>query len=84
LLFDTKSPAYGGTGKKFNWNKLTEYSGDMQAFLSGGIGPDDAEEIKNLRNRCLFSLDINSRFEHEPGMKNIQLLEKFINEIRNK
>jgi phosphoribosylanthranilate isomerase len=83
LLFDTKSPAYGGTGNKFNWQKLSEYTLSKPVFLSGGIGPDDAEEIKNLPKFSLYALDLNSKFEIGPALKDPKLLEKFIIEIRN-
>lgn len=83
FLFDTKSQAYGGTGQKFNWQKLSEYKLSKPFFLSGGLGPDDAEEIKHLPKLNLHALDLNSKFENEPALKNTVQLEKFMNEIRN-
>jgi phosphoribosylanthranilate isomerase len=83
LLFDTKSEKQGGSGKKFNWEKLGEYRYGKQFFLSGGIGPDDTEFPDYLMERGLFCLDINSRFETEPGIKDVSLTEKFIKTIQN-
>jgi len=82
FLFDTKSIKHGGSGKKFNWGKLEEYSMDKPFFLSGGIGPEDADLIKNLQNKGLFAVDINSRFETSPGIKDAILVKKFIREIK--
>jgi phosphoribosylanthranilate isomerase len=81
FLFDTKTSAPGGSGKKFNWTKLAEYSLDKPFFLSGGIGPDDANLVKSLENSGLFAADINSRFETSPGIKDPVLIKKFIEKI---
>jgi len=83
FLFDTKSEKPGGSGIKFNWMKLEEYSLDKPFFLSGGIGPEDAGVIKSMENKGFFAIDINSRFETSPGMKDAALVKTFINEIKN-
>jgi phosphoribosylanthranilate isomerase len=83
FLFDTKSEKPGGNGKKFNWNKLIEYSLDKPFLLSGGIGPDDAGVIKSVKNRGFFAVDINSRFETAPGIKDVALVKTFINAVKN-
>jgi phosphoribosylanthranilate isomerase len=83
LLFDTKNESYGGSGKKFNWNKLSEYPGEKPFFLSGGIGPDDSEIIKSLDIKSLYAVDINSMFEIKPGIKNAYKVESFINSLKN-
>jgi phosphoribosylanthranilate isomerase len=83
FLFDTKSETPGGSGKKFNWNILEGYSLDKPFFLSGGIGPEDAGLIKTLSNRGLFAVDINSRFETVPGIKDPVVVKTFIEEIKN-
>ncbi|MBN2212822.1 MAG: phosphoribosylanthranilate isomerase [Bacteroidales bacterium] len=82
FLFDTRTTSVGGSGKKFNWEMLNEYSLSKPFFLSGGIGPDDAEETAGLRHMCIHALDINSRFETMPGYKNIDQVKKFIEKIR--
>jgi phosphoribosylanthranilate isomerase len=76
FLFDTKTKQYGGSGKKFNWAKLSEYQGSTPFFLSGGIGLEDAPEILNIKHPELIGIDINSGFETEPGVKNIELIKK--------
>ncbi|GHU62063.1 N-(5'-phosphoribosyl)anthranilate isomerase [Bacteroidia bacterium] len=78
FLFDTKSSQYGGSGKKFDWNILSSYKGDNGFFLSGGIGEDDAETIRQLRHPRLYAIDLNSRFEIEPGLKDLDKLKNFI------
>ena len=81
FLFDTKTDLPGGSGKKFNWQILENYTGSIPFFLSGGIGPDDAEKIKEIEHPQLFGIDLNSGFEDEPGLKNVEKLKKFIAEI---
>jgi phosphoribosylanthranilate isomerase len=82
FLFDTKATLPGGSGKKFNWRKLEEYSLDKPFFLSGGIGPDDSDSVKALENNGLFAVDVNSRFETSPGIKDPVLIKKFIELIK--
>lgn len=81
-LFDTAGELPGGTGIKFRWEKLGQYTGKKPFFLSGGIRPSDAPVIKTLSHEKLHAIDLNSGFELEPGVKNIPYLEHFINEIR--
>ena len=82
FLFDTAGALPGGTGMKFDWNKLDEYSGKIPFFLSGGIQQTDAEAIKSLTYPYFHGIDLNSRFEIEPGLKDIPKLKSFFNEIR--
>lgn len=81
-LFDTKTKQYGGSGKKFNWSKLKDYQGETPFILSGGISPEDVDEIKSFSHPQFAGIDINSRFEVAPGLKDIELIEKFIKQIR--
>ena len=83
FLFDTKTPQYGGSGQKFDWGILHYYNGNTPFFLSGGISPDDSDTIKRIKHPAFYGIDMNSKFEIEPGFKNIQLLEKFIKDIRS-
>ena len=82
FLFDTRSVLHGGTGVKFDWNKLSEYQHDKPFFLSGGIRPGDAHEIRGVCHRSLFAIDINSRFETSPGIKDPIAVRSFIREIK--
>lgn len=82
FLFDTATKAYGGSGHKFNWELLQEYNNARPVMLSGGIGPDDAEDLLKLDGLNLKGIDVNSQFETEPGLKNIEQLKPFIETIR--
>lgn len=77
-LFDKGSAGiYGGTGKKFDWHLLEKATIGKNFFLSGGIGPEDAEAVKKFEHPYFYGVDINSKFEIEPGIKNIKLVEEF-------
>lgn len=83
FLFDTKTSQYGGSGQKFNWEILNSYKGNKPFFLSGGISIEDIDEIKNIQHPNLYGLDLNSKFESEPGLKDLYLVKKFIKKIKN-
>jgi phosphoribosylanthranilate isomerase len=83
FIFDTKTEKAGGSGIKFNWEILENYNLDKPFFLSGGIGPEDIEIIKAIERRGFFAVDVNSRFETSPGIKNVALVKSFIEEIKN-
>lgn len=78
FLFDTKTPKHGGSGKKFNWEVLFNYIYDKPFFLSGGIGPDDVMEVKKFNHPQLAGVDLNSKFETEPGVKDVSELSMFL------
>lgn len=82
FLFDTASKEYGGTGKQFNWELLNKYNLDKPFFLSGGIGPDDVEAVQRWRHPSLFALDVNSRFEISPGVKDMEKVAIFLKAIK--
>jgi phosphoribosylanthranilate isomerase len=82
FLFDTKGQLPGGTGQKFNWELLKKYKGDVPFFLSGGIGSDDLEAIRHFSHPRWYGLDINSGFEVEPALKDVEKVNNFIFEIR--
>lgn len=79
FLFDTKGPSVGGNGEKFDWSVLKAYNGNTPFLLSGGIGPDDAERILDYHHPKCIGIDLNSRFEIEPGIKDITKLKKYLN-----
>ena len=79
FLFDTKGPSVGGNGEKFDWSVLEAYHGNTPFLLSGGIGPDDAERILDYHHSKCIGIDLNSRFEIEPGIKDITKLKTFLN-----
>lgn len=86
-LFDTKGQLKGGNGYTFNWEILKEYPSKKPFILSGGIGLDEVENIKDffkldVSKNC-FALDVNSQFEIKSGLKNIEALEKFKNKLHH-
>ncbi len=85
-LFDTMGAGYGGTGKKFNWQMLKGLHIGKPFFLSGGIEPSDAAAINAFAEddvaKDLFALDVNSKFEISPGVKDMELVKKFVAEVR--
>lgn len=85
-MFDTMGAGYGGTGKKFNWQMLHGLNIGKPFFLSGGIEPTDTTAIKEFAKeevaKDLFALDVNSKFEVREGVKNMELVRKFVGELR--
>lgn len=79
FLFDTAASAHGGSGQKFDWKVLETYPFDKGFLLSGGLDEESVEEISALADKLpqLQGVDLNSRFEDAPGMKNIEKLKKF-------
>ncbi|PST83743.1 N-(5'-phosphoribosyl)anthranilate isomerase [Pedobacter yulinensis] len=82
FLFDTRSPAHGGSGKTFDWNLLAGYKGSKAFFLSGGIGPEHLANLLRLDDSRLYAVDLNSRFELAPALKDIAELATTINTLR--
>jgi len=78
FLFDTPSVQHGGTGQKFDWTLLENYKGSVPFLLSGGIGPYDADAITQIDHPLFAGIDINSKFEIEPGIKDVELIKKFL------
>jgi phosphoribosylanthranilate isomerase len=82
FLFDTKGLMVGGNGQKFDWSVLTTYHGKTPFLLSGGIGLDDAESIGSFHHPCCIGIDLNSRFEISPALKDIDKLRTFLGKIK--
>lgn len=82
FLFDTKGKSVGGNGEKFNWDVLDAYQGSTHFLLSGGIGPDDAANVKAFHHPKCIGIDLNSRFELAPGLKDVKKLKDFIDQIK--
>lgn len=83
-LFDTKSPSYGGTGKKFDWNVLQHYSGNTPFLLSGGISLACIDSLLAFDHPQCAGFDLNSQFEIKPGLKDTALIKQFIKIIVTK
>lgn len=80
LLFDTDSKAFGGTGKTFDWKILNEVEISIPYFLSGGISLENVHQIPTI-NTQPFSLDINSKFELEPGIKDLEKIKQLYEKL---
>ena len=81
FLFDTKCKGYGGSGQKYDWSVLEAYTGQTPFLLSGGIGPDDADRLRAFHHPQCIGIDLNSKFETAPGMKDINLLQNFLHQL---
>jgi len=85
FMFDTMGAGYGGTGKKFDWSILRGQTIGKPFFLSGGIEEGDAEKLKEFANepvaKALFAIDINSRFEISPGIKDMKKVRQFCSNL---
>jgi phosphoribosylanthranilate isomerase len=81
FLFDTKGKLPGGNGYAFNWNVLKDYQSAKPFFLSGGIGLDQTRTIESFMgtrvSKNCYAIDVNSKFEIEPGLKDIEQLKTF-------
>ena len=86
FMFDTLGAGYGGTGKKFDWNVLKGAVINKLFFLSGGIEPGDEEKLKEFAKeeiaKRIFGIDINSKFEISPGVKDMKKVREFVNTLR--
>lgn len=82
LLFDTKGVGRGGTGRKFDWDLLRAYRGTLPFILSGGIGPEDGGALAEFAHPMWAGVDLNSRFEVLPGVKDTGLLREAIGAVR--
>lgn len=83
FLFDTATKAYGGSGKQFNWAVLEKAKINKRFFLSGGIGLDDTGALKAFQHPYLYAIDVNSRFETEPGVKDMAKVQQFVNALNH-
>ena len=85
FMFDTMGAGYGGTGKKFDWQMLKDNVIGKPFFLSGGIEPNDEEALKDFTkeevSKALFAIDINSKFETSPGVKDLDMVKNFAQKI---
>lgn len=83
ILFETPTNGYGGSGESFDWSLLSSYRGNAPFFLTGGIGPQSIDALLEFEHPRWAGVDLNSRFEIEPGLKNVELLKPFIEKLRS-
>lgn len=76
FLFDTKTTAYGGSGEAFDWQMLEKYHLNVPFFISGGLSNENIGSVLNFKHPAFYGVDLNSRFEDGPGLKNIQKLQE--------
>lgn len=82
-LLDNMDENYGGSGRHFELNNLQNIRFPHPFILAGGIGPDDTDMINKLKlNKMFYGVDLNSRFELSPGIKDINSLQNFIRSIQ--
>lgn len=82
FLFDTKCKTVGGSGEQFDWQVLQAYDGEVPFLLSGGIGPDDAERVRSFHHPKCIGIDLNSKFEIEPALKDVEKLKQFLVKVK--
>lgn len=82
FLFDTKTVKHGGSGVQFDWDVLGKFKYDKPFFLSGGIGPADSSALMRFQHPNFYGIDINSKFETEPGIKDISELSMFLFQLK--
>lgn len=83
FLFDTKTVVHGGSGKVFDWAILKNYTLDIPFFISGGLSNENIRSVLQFKHPAFYGLDLNSRFEDEPGVKNIEKLKEVFDLIRS-
>lgn len=83
FLFDTKTKIHGGSGQTFDWKVLDKYNLEKPYFLSGGIDLEHAAAISKIVDSRLYALDINSKFEIEPGVKDVDKIKEFIAKLEH-
>lgn len=83
FLFDARGDAPGGNGVRFDWAKLQEYDGATPFLISGGISYEHLDEIKYFDHPAAMGIDINSKFEYNPGDKDLITIKKFVHELRS-
>lgn len=84
FLFDTKGKHYGGNAKTFNWEILKHYDQEIPFFLSGGLSPENVEEVFELKGMNLHALDVNSGVEEAPGKKSTEKLRSLFETLSQK
>lgn len=81
FLFDTATKGYGGSGKQFDWSTLKSYHGTTPFLLSGGIRPDSVKACSDFHHELFAGIDLNSGFETAPGLKDINAIKRFIQQL---
>jgi phosphoribosylanthranilate isomerase len=83
FLFDAKGDGYGGNGVTFDWSILKKYDNQKPYFLAGGISLDNLDELASISPKP-YAFDINSKFEVEPGVKDVEKIEELVKQMRER
>ncbi|WP_352432909.1 phosphoribosylanthranilate isomerase [Mucilaginibacter sp. PAMB04274] len=83
LMFDTKTERHGGSGKTFDWSILNNYKLDIPFFICGGLSLDNLKKVKQIKHPAFYGVDLNSRFETQPGLKDAEKLREAFNLLRD-
>lgn len=83
FLFDTKTEVHGGSGKTFDWQMLDNYKLKIPFFLSGGLSLENLENVKHIKHPAFYGVDLNSRFEIQPGLKDTEKLSEAFKILRD-
>ena len=81
FLFDTPTAGFGGSGQQFDWSLLANYRLMTPFLLSGGIAPDSAAALRRFDHPCWEGIDLNSRFESAPGIKDVKKIKHFLDQF---
>ena len=82
FLFDTKCAEMGGSGRKFDWDLIQSYKGTTAFVIVGGIAPEMVNDIKRINHPLFYGIDINSKFEIEPAVKDIDIIKQFLQALK--
>jgi len=83
FLFDTKGKYYGGNAQAFDWSQLQQYDQEIPFFLSGGLSPENIDDVALLKDMNLYALDVNSGVEDSPGVKNTSKIESVLKKLKS-
>ena len=83
FLLDTKTPVHGGSGMVFDWTILGKYKLDVPFFLSGGLSLNNLDEVRKITHPAFYGVDLNSKFEISPALKDIDKLKEAINKVKS-
>lgn len=81
FLFETKCQGYGGSGQQFDWDILNKYKGNIPFLITGGIGADDADKVNAFSHPMFAGIDLNSKFEVSPALKDTDAIKQFVSKI---
>ena len=81
FLFDTPTAGFGGSGQQFDWSLLNNYRLMTPFLLSGGIAPDSVAALRQFDHPCWEGIDLNSRFESAPGIKEVKKIKHFLDQF---